>query len=325
MTMAWRATRRSALLGVLAVLPTVMAQDTVEQDALLEPVVTGGSLAPEVAMRHGRIRAELDALAGAHPWAGEYSKGDGRGFNVAVAVAPDAGVATTLRGCMGLYDQAEGAVIQRRRNGNLVFDLGRHGDDMDMAGPYLPDKVLPLRWSGRRYLLEPDALGDFVDAVHDGREPRFTRQGRFLLGDGDHLKPVDGPPPLPEWYRRLLLTTPRQVAVLEVGEPETMRSAYSCEIVWSLRLDAGRRAGLFKGMTLRLHRPARWWSGSIEVTDVAKDRATAYARQFLSGTTCESTEPMPAADWVLDTGAFDRDRANAGIADAARRASATGD
>lgn len=327
MTMACRAMRYMtayALIGLTIAPPIATAQDAVEQDVVLERLSTDRPLAPEVAMRLEHIRAELDVMVKAHPWAGEYVESNGRGYSVAIALASRAGVVATHWTCMGLSDQAEGGVTERR-DGSLVFDLRRHGDDIDSAGPHLPRRVLPVQWSGRRYLLGADSLVDFVNAVHHGQEPRHVPQGRFLLGDYDHLKPVDGPPPLPGRYRRMLLSTPQQVAVLAVGEPEATRSEHACQVVWPLRLDAGRRAGLFKGMTLAPHSSQPGWSGSIIVTDVRAGHANAQAQQLLFGANaCEPEGRTPAAGWLLSTGAFDPQRANVDIDDAARRAAGQG-
>ncbi|WP_422929104.1 hypothetical protein [Singulisphaera sp. PoT] len=61
---------------------------------------------------------------------------------------------------------------------------------------------LPVRWGARRYLIAPDDLQTFCQAILTGKEPRSSVFGDFLLVGQDVN--VTGLPDLPEpWVRYL--------------------------------------------------------------------------------------------------------------------------
>src|SRR5262245_16434883 len=77
------------------------------------------------------VKRELAAGA-TEPWAGEYFEGDGLGVNVPFAVAPKAGFASSLTGCMGLYRVVRGSVTATGDELLLTFDeTGAAKDDLE--------------------------------------------------------------------------------------------------------------------------------------------------------------------------------------------------
>ncbi|MGB9182404.1 MAG: hypothetical protein WCB68_24450 [Pyrinomonadaceae bacterium] len=106
--------------------------------------------------------------------------------------------------------------------------------------------MLPVRWSGRLYLLDEDTLADFANAINLGLEPRRSLitenyYGQFYLRTGDETKEVSGAPSLPVKWSSLLLKNPveAQVTKVEVG----------CSYLM-LTIDKGSGAGLKPEMRL---------------------------------------------------------------------------
>lgn len=106
--------------------------------------------------------------------------------------------------------------------------------------------LFPVRWSGRLYLLDEEALADFANAINLGLEPRRSLitenyYGLFYLRKGDETKEVSGNPSLPQKWLSLLLEKPVEAQVTEVA------SGCSEAI---LTIDKGSAAGLKTGMRL---------------------------------------------------------------------------
>lgn len=78
-----------------------------------------------------------------------------------------------------------------------------------------------IRWGERVYLLHPKSFGDLIEAINLGFEPRSvdgysTNYGDIYLREGDEIKRVTGPPPLPEEFVRGLLPAPVIATILEL-------------------------------------------------------------------------------------------------------------
>jgi hypothetical protein len=78
-----------------------------------------------------------------------------------------------------------------------------------------------VRWGERTYLISRKWLGSLVEAINLGFEPRSVdgyraHYGEIYLREGDEIKRVTGPPPLPEELLRDLLPAPVIATVLEL-------------------------------------------------------------------------------------------------------------
>src|SRR5688572_10622325 len=164
----------------------------------------------EVDGRAALIDRELVSLSD-HPWAGRYYSGDRLGTNVDLRVAPNAGVAVTNRGDVGLSAANAGSVQERAGRLHLRFRFPQGA-----FAPF-PDELLPLKWGERRYLIAPAEMASFVEAVNEGLEPRPAwAPGMFLLAVGDEHLPIDGLPNLPSPWRETLRMRPIDARVRKV-------------------------------------------------------------------------------------------------------------
>ncbi len=115
-------------------------------------------------------------------------------------------------------------------------------------------ELIPVKWSGRLYLLSEGELEDFCNAVNLSVEPRlelvginysyvipYRFYGSFYLRDGDEKKKVSGKPLLPEKWGEFILKEPVDAVVLSIEQngEETLA-----------RIDKGSRDGLKVGMEL---------------------------------------------------------------------------
>jgi hypothetical protein len=98
-----------------------------------------------------------------------------------------------------------------------------------------PTRLVPVRWGKRRYLVREVHGQDFCNSVNLGDEPRTFWGAPYLRGEDFRIK-VNGPPDVPERWRRYLLASPVYCKVTEVI-PEA-----------GYRIDSGSNAGLLVGM-----------------------------------------------------------------------------
>lgn len=255
--------------------------------------------------RRTEIRKELAGL-GPHPWAGEYYEGDGLGANIALSLAPHAGMAATWNGCMGLYGANRGRVEARDGMLRFVYDTP---NTPGFGG--FPDAVHPVRWGARRYLIPDAKMIAFVNAVHRGFEPRHDVHGMFLLADGDEKKPASGLPTLPPQFLALLRRQPLEAQVRSVDHLESKRDSMpslGCNHVYRLTLDRGANDRLAPGMALVGVGAAR--SGiTATVLAVAPDSATVKVVGMFEP--CNKPKTVPVVGWRFSTGAYDPAKAAA--------------
>jgi hypothetical protein len=188
--------------------------------------------------------------------AGEYYQGDGLGANLTLVVKPAGSFSFQAAGCLRTYTDVTAKALLR--NGMLVLASDRAGSE---------SRFLPVRWGDRLYLIEPERLVAFANAVNAGHEPRMKAQGVFFLRSSDWNKPVTGGLRLPVMYRDYLLPRPVEVRVLRVLDAEE-----------NLELSAGRRQGLLPGMKLR-SRGVDDGRDSCKLTVVEAGEETAVAKQ----------------------------------------------
>ena len=195
--------------------------------------------------------------AGLAAVAGEYYQGDGLGANLTLAVKPAGSFSFQAAGCLRTY--ADVNAKANLRNGMLVLERNRAAAEA---------RFLPVRWGDRLYLIEPERIVSFVNAVNAGHEPRVKAQGAFFLRQGDWNKPVTGGPRLPVMYRGYLLDKPVEARILRViGKEE------------NLELGAGRRQGLLPGMKLRSRGFDEERRETCKLTIVKTSEETAVAKQ----------------------------------------------
>ncbi|MFE0499948.1 hypothetical protein ACFW0P_04105 [Lysobacter soli] len=251
---------------------------------------------PELRARQEAIAAELQRI-GPHAWAGEYADGDGLGANRRVWLAPQAGIAGTLSGCLGLYDSRLGSVVES--TGVLKLQLDRTRDTPFSA---LPDELVPVRWGQRRYLIAPSELISFVNAIHQGFEPRTDAHGMFLLGRGDEEKPAEGLPDLPERYRSAIRSAALDVGVIAV-EPSPARCDRDgyCTRTYRFTVDRGSLDGIATGMELQVKSPDNQWDHLlIESTD----GTTAVGELITRFDADDKPDVEPDRRWVFTTGSY---------------------
>jgi hypothetical protein len=161
--------------------------------------------------------------------AGDYYQGNGR-RNWFLSVLPDGRYSFVSKGCVGILLREPGHATEV--DGHIVLTPEKANDSK------YPRKWLPIRWGERTYLLWPDELPRFCEAILDGSEPRNELHGNNYL---NNLGRADGLPELPEeWLAKMRarLTTGK---ILEASE----------EGSWA-KVALGRRQGVKVGDRLRL-------------------------------------------------------------------------
>jgi hypothetical protein len=120
----------------------------------------------------------------------------------------------------------------------------QHGRDKEFV--YVP-------WGKRSYLIEPSELISFCNEVNEGKEPRKSVRGSFLLKADDWDRPPTGNPILPKEVKDYILSKPIGGKIVEVfpfkngiripGRPYK-------EDGFPITIDRGRNHGLRPGMRL---------------------------------------------------------------------------
>lgn len=296
-------------MALLAPVAIGVATDSRDEDAALTEIEQAEEA---VEARSRAIEHELKTLAG-HPWAGEYYRGDGLGMNVRMLLSPMSGIAATWHGCLGLYGANLGHVLPQA-DGHLQFDFER-GNQQRFGG--FPDRVIPVRWGARRYLLEPSELAEFVSAIHRGMEPRAQIHGMFLLAKDDERKPVEGLPDLPSEYRERIRSHALVAQVLRVEPLPDLPSPADlkiCDKRYRLHLQVAESGLLARGEILEPEVPDNAF-GSVVVEEATPGLAVGVGK-FME-LDCARPENVPDRDWKFSTGAFDPARANREITQAA--------
>jgi hypothetical protein len=122
--------------------------------------------------------------------AGEYGLG-GLGLQWALSILPDGRYSFRWSGCGGVYHRESGFV--KRVGEHLVISA------VDPIKRRIPRVLLPVKWGRRTYLLPPEELGKFSEAIMKGDEPRNEYStGYFYVKGG--AEPVGGLPELPQQW-----------------------------------------------------------------------------------------------------------------------------
>jgi hypothetical protein len=233
------------------------------------------------------IDQELKSLH-EHPWAGHYYYGDGLGVNVRLDLAPRSGFVFTWHGCLGLYDLNYGKVEETGGQVKLVFKFPN--DQKGFQG--IASELIPVLWGARHYLIPADGIVDFANAINAGFEPRSGLQGRFLLRDGDELKPVSGKPNVPSEYSAYLLDHPIEAEISSVKESRV-------EDLWrivNIQLNVGTAQGVKTGMEFWVSTPDCLY-GNARITDVGSAQSHATLKIFEA----DYKSNVPSPGWRLST------------------------
>lgn len=305
--------RDTSLLGVLCAVgvlaPVAVGHAVGAKDPAELQQQDKAALETAVETRRDAIDHEIARSAG-HPWAADYYEGDGLGANIRLSIAPRTGVAATWHGCLGLYGANLGAVFPEQ-GGALRLDFEQ--PNAARFGGF-PDRLVPVQWGARRYLIKPGETTDFVAAIQSGLEPRTQSWGRFLLADGDELKPVSGLPNLPAPDRARIRLRAVGAEILEVGEPQrTEKTDGLCYARYPVRLSVDGDGLLNPGEKLeRLDRSSALTD--IAVRDASPGIASGVAEVFEVDCGKPNQDDTPSIGWRLTTGAYDEASANRDIA-----------
>jgi len=301
-------------LGVLGLsLPLAIAAIASTQHAAPSPEDDREQVPQAVIDRQAAIEEDLKRSP-KEAWAGDYYQGDGLGMNVRMLVSP-VGVSTTWHGCLGLYGANEGSVRIGPDN-SLRFGFDKPNEDK-FGG--FPDQVIPVRWGERHYLIPPDHMTDFVEAINQGFEPRPGAWGRFLLVRGDESKPVAGLPSVPEPYLHMIRAKAVTAKVVDMKPLPDRTKHYSvtsmCDKAYRLDLHVDDNGLLEPGDALHVQ-----WPGSAYATLVVESAASSHAIGVVTvmESDCTKPEDVPGTNWVFTTGAYDPVAANKRIADAGK-------
>ncbi len=237
----------------------------------------------EAKKRRTRIDGEVGQL-GEHEWAGAYYLGDGLGVNVSLSLAPESGFVFEWRGCLGLYDRNFGPV----EFANGLVKLHPRFPNTRKGFQGIATELLPIRWGNRRYLVPPDDVIEFCNAVNSG-----LVEGRFLLKEGHEQLKVSGIPDVPDKYQDYLLATPITASVTVAGESSTAPGSISRRTS-EVTLNAGKTAGVLPGMEFHVIDPDDIFRSAI-VDEVQQDSSTAKFTSLFED------EPLPMVGWKLST------------------------
>jgi hypothetical protein len=236
------------------------------------------------------IQAEIKTLK-THEWAGKYYEGDGLGVNVSLILAPKSGFLFEWHGCLGLYDRNYGAVSLNKDKVHLAFTLPNKRQGFQG----IAQKLTPIAWGERTYLIPSDDIVGFCNEVNEGSEPRKGMHGSCLLREGDEKKEVKGFPTIPAEFKPYLLDHPIDAEIVSVGKYKTRPSV--CD--WKFKdtpvvLNRGKSHGLLKGMKLHVVQPEHAVE-SVEITKVEDERAEGVMTQI------GEEEKGPQIGWKLST------------------------
>lgn len=191
--------------------------------------------------------------------AGDYSQGLARGLNWSLSLLHDGRYSFVWSGCTGIYGRESGWA--QRIRGYLVLT------PVTPIKPPLERVFLPVRWGRRTYLVPPQRLAEFCDAIVQGDEPRNqSASGKFYAKRLIHR--VEGTPDLPErWaaYLRSKLVLGTIVDVMKNGRA---------------RVNVGSKDGISVESILAVQGRDHFTSHNLRVISVNQG-------------SCEAEEPYP--------------------------------
>jgi len=118
-------------------------------------------------VRSGSEATDVAALAG------EYYRGDGRGFRHQISILPDGRYSFIASGCTGVHYR-EGGVIQEAK-GQYVLSPSEPTDRS------IDRELVLIGWGQRRYVVPPGEMQKLRDEIIEGQEPRDDVKGHFYV------------------------------------------------------------------------------------------------------------------------------------------------
>jgi hypothetical protein len=253
----------------------------------------GGKQSKNAEKTADRLRQEISAEIASlkdHPWAGKYYEGDGLGVNVSLAIAPKSGYVFEWHGCMGLYDRNYGTA--QWKDGEIQLSFTFKNERKGFQG--IAEKLIPVAWGPRKYLIPADSVIEFCNEVNEGREPRRGMHGMCLLRDGDEKKKVDGLPDVPKEYQPYLLKERIRAAIVAVGKSVVDSGGGLDERTTAVTVNVGKKGGILSGMVLYVIEPSTGVD-SVKITKVEDDKSEGVLSQI------GKDEPVPSVGWKLST------------------------
>lgn len=169
----------------------------------------------------------------------------------------------------------------------LAPELERCSDGCNSPGVRF--SIVP--WGVRRYLVEPERMDAFVNAVNLGRAAHL--RGGFWAREPKGDVPFEGLPVLPTDAASKLLATPKSGRLLSAKRIDDPESESPPHCTFELRLDAGKTDGVWIGMAFVLSDASSTWTCAVTSVDDAS--AVAVARCIGRG--LEHAEPQGGWRW----------------------------
>jgi hypothetical protein len=190
--------------------------------------------------------------------AGDYYLGNGLSPNVNLSILPDGRYSFVSSGCTGVHHRESGFV--RAEDGQYVLSPSEPSE------PSIKRNFVLIGWGQRHYLIPPDEMQEFRDAIIEGREPREDAHGRFYIrlpiAAADGLP--DSPPAWADALREGLLLG----RVTEV-------SAQGIAKVGRATVKLGAKEGLRDGDVLTVQRQGPSYVRRLFVVSVAEHACVA--------------------------------------------------
>ncbi len=186
--------------------------------------------------------------------AGEYYKGASRGMSLSLSILPDGRYSFIWSGCTGVHHRESG-YIQSTDGSYVLSPLQRVEAGID-------HHFLLVRWQSRRYLVPPEKMDEFCDAVIKGEEPRIEYAGDFYLSVP--FDQADGLPELPDRWASQLRAGVTVGKIMEVTKPGLVR------------VDFGTACGIEAGSILTLRGSRRFDFRRLSVISAENGSCTAH-------------------------------------------------
>jgi hypothetical protein len=239
------------LIAALCTLSAPLASPGVQQSAQQTAVAQEEAwhfetVAPEIRARRDRILAEI-ATGKAGEWAGWYTAYPSEDGSTGVLWAPESGYL--------LYLGPDGPYLEDVSYGGCSLDEGvlRLRPEAPIAKRRWPyntffSEFRCVRWGSSRYLVPPDRLVQFCDAVASGD---IHEVGLFLGMDRGRDWPPAGRPEVPAEYRKYLDSKPVTARVKSKSETRSGADYTETRVV----LSAGTAEGIRPEMKFWLREP----------------------------------------------------------------------
>ena len=223
---------------------------------------------PEVTAALASIHTENKSSA-VPAWAGEYYCGDGLDMNLVLALAPQAGMAYQSHGCLGLYEQNLGSVVES--DSEIKVKWKYH----DEGALHRVDHYIHVRWGNDHFLVPKPELLDFCVRVRlNDRTNCLTLRKQSGSGRED---PLGGELILPLAYEKYRDMDHLTATVVAAESPQEVFKFGGEMIEQTVTLDLGQASGIVEHMRL-YHLQPKILFASIEIESVSQTTSRARYR-----------------------------------------------